>query len=241
MRKIRATTDLQRVNMSNELVGSRYRLSLSAQRVILALLSSIDRGDREFKTHTIRLIELCDMFAIPHGGQNYEDLRKAAISLVTSPIHIVGTGKASLTTAWLSCASVSEDGLTLELRFDPSLQPYLLELKGNFTKVEIEQVYQLKSVFSFRLYLLLKKHVGWNKVQAGTGFSIEIAVKNIRELLLLGEDKYKLFSDFRKGLIEPAVVEVTRSTNLKIVDVQYLKRGRNVDKIKFMVRVNDAK
>ena len=64
---------------------------------------------------------------------------------------------------------------------------------------------------------------------------IEYTLTNIKEYLLL-QDKYSVFKDFRKWVIEPVIKELREKELLGIYDVEYIKTGRKVTSIKFYVK-----
>ena len=64
---------------------------------------------------------------------------------------------------------------------------------------------------------------------------IEYTLTNIKEYLLL-QDKYSVFKDFRKWVIEPVIKELREKELLDIYDVEYIKTGRKVTSIKFYVK-----
>jgi len=65
---------------------------------------------------------------------------------------------------WISRASYfDEDTAMVYIRFDPSLKPYLIQLKREFTQASLSTVLPLKSVYAIRLYLLLKQYRGIGK------------------------------------------------------------------------------
>lgn len=86
----------------------------------------------------------------------------------------------------------------------------------------------LRATNAQRLYELLR-------IWTGTKEIIEYSLEEIKEYLLL-QDKYKVFSDFRKWVIEPAIKELKEKELLDIYNVEYIKTGRKVTSIKFYVK-----
>ena len=50
------------------------------------------------------------------------------------------------------------------------------------------------------------------------------------------QDKYKVFADFRKRIIESCIKELKEKELLDIYKVEYIKTGRKITSIKFYVK-----
>jgi plasmid replication initiation protein len=117
-----------------------------------------------------------------------------------------GEDDEELQVAWLSSAIYRPKSGFVELEFSPKLKPFLLHLKSHFTAYELGNIVTLKHIYSIRMYELLKQYekIGRRK------FSVE----NLRELLMLENDEYSQFSDFRKRVLKPAQDELTEKTDI---------------------------
>lgn len=70
----------------------------------------------------------------------------------------------------------------IDIRFDPFLRPYLLELKKEFTSYKLENVIKLKSSYAIRIYELLMQY---EKIRERT-----ILLSDLRKML--GAEMYIL-------------------------------------------------
>jgi plasmid replication initiation protein len=227
----------QIIRKSNELIEARYKLSIAEQRLVILLASEITPDDEDFKDYEIRVSDFAKMFELEASNSLYEKVQNAAESLVGKTIRL-RDNKVTEVTTWLSYIRY-EDGVgVVKLRFDKSLKPYLLQLKGHYTQYQLHHVVNFKSQYSMRLYELLKMDAF--KVKNGQ-FEKTIEVTELR--LMLGVDKkdYSLFSGLRQFVIQPATSEISDKTDLFINDVRYGKTGRKVTNITFVVGVRSER
>jgi plasmid replication initiation protein len=224
----------QVIRKSNELIEARYKLSLAEQRVVLLLASEISPNDEDFKDYEIRVADFAKMFGLEKCKAMYAEVEKAAESLLRETIKLKNNNIKELTN-WLSYVKYVEGSGVVQLRFDKSLKPYLLQLKGHYTQFQFNHVMSFKSQYSMRLYELLKMESF--KADKNGQFEKSIEISELRLILGIDKKDYPLFADFKKRAIEPAISEISDKTDLIIVDVRYGKTGRKVTNTTFMVGI----
>ena len=97
-----------------------------------------------------------------------------------------------------------------------------------FTPSNVTKYISLGATNAQRFYELLRMWTGSKTI-------IEYSVDEIKEYLML-QDKYKVFADFRKRIIESCIKELKEKELLDIYKVEYIKTGRKVTSIKFYVK-----
>jgi plasmid replication initiation protein len=200
------------------------------------LLAQIKPNDEDFKGYRIAVLDFAKIAGI-RPDNIYERLEATAQGLLSRTIKIKN-GKSFLMANWLSSAEYRHGSGYIELCFDPKLKPYLLQLQDHFTRLEVDKVLHFKSVYSVRLYELLKKEAQIvEKYQNKKHFEKEFSYIELREAFGIEKKEYKLFANFKKKTIEPAVTEIYDKTELNISDVKYGKTGRAVSKITFVVDI----
>ena len=100
--------------------------------------------------------------------------------------------------------------------------------KTGFTPTNVTKYISLGATNAQRLYELFRMWTGNKEV-------IEYSLEEIKEYLLL-DNKYNLFSNFRRRIIEPVITELKEKELLDIYKVEYIKTGRKVTSIKFYVK-----
>jgi plasmid replication initiation protein len=117
----------------------------------------------------------------------------------------------------------------MTLRFDKALKPYLLNLQANFTQYHLAAVANFKNSYSIRFYEFLKMRQNMGK---GGQFFVQYEIVELKEILGISVDEYNFFKDFRIRVIEPSLKEINTQTDLNIVQVDYIKKGRAIHSIK---------
>lgn len=212
------------VTKSNKLIEANYRLGAIEQKIILCLASNIQPTDSDFKTYTLPIKEFANLIGVK-GQHKYSDLRKITKELMQK-VFEVRIEKKVIQVAWLSYVAYNESEGTIDIRFDPFLRPYLLELKREFTSYKLENVVQLKSTYAIRIYELLKQY---EKIQERT-----FSLKDLRKLLG-AEDIYPAYGNFKQRVLIPAQKELKNKTDISF-DLEEIKTGRKVTKVKFIIQ-----
>lgn len=220
------------VRQSNQLIETAYRIAtVGESRLLRLLIAQIHPNDEDFKTYRISVSDFANAFGLsPTGGKVYETIDKAAQGLTHRPITI-RDGKSWLHTNWLSSSKYKNGEGYVELRFDANLKPYLLQLKGYYTQYKIEAISAFKSLYSIRIYELLKMEF-WKLDKEGH-FKKSFAYEELREKLGIEETEYSFFKDFRVKCIDIAVREINANPDIHITQVEYLKTERKISHIVF--------
>jgi plasmid replication initiation protein len=221
------------VRKHNDLIEAKYQLpNLQEQRIILMLLAQIKLNDEDFKCYRITVADFSEILGIRVDGM-YEELERTLKSLMSRIISI-RNGKSFLIMSWLSSAEYKSGSGYIELAFDPKLKPYLLQLKNHYTQYQLDAVLYFKSIYSIRLYELLKKE----SFKARNGyFDVYFEYEKLREHFGIGKKEYLKINNFKQKTIEPATREISDKTDLYINDVRYGKTGRKITNITFCVKI----
>lgn len=212
------------VTKSNLLIEANYRLGLVEQKIILCVASNIQPNDSDFKTYTFPIKEFHKLIGLK-GSPKYTELRKITKELMRKVFEVRVNNKV-VQVAWLSYVSYNEQEGTIDVRFDPFLRPFLLELKKNFTSYRLENVVKLKSSYAIRLYELLKQY---EKIRERM-FTLD-DLRNI----LGADDIYPAYGNFKQRILVPAQNELKDKTDIQF-DIAEYKTGRKVDRVKFIIR-----
>ncbi|MFK0573271.1 replication initiation protein [Endozoicomonas sp.] len=245
MARIMTDIDHIKITKANQVVEIKLlevgtRLKMRDQKVILAVVGQISPDDEDFKNYRITINELISLTGISKENL-YRDIHSICTCLTTSAITIKepSNPKGFLVTAWFSHAEyLPSDGL-VEFAISPKLKPYLLQMKSSFTTYHLNQVAQLKSTYSFRLYELFRQFLPLNGVNNGRQAAFrDITLKDLREYLGVEKGRYPKFYDFRRYVLERSQAELKLHTDL-MFDFNPVRKGRKVDSIKFKIGHNE--
>ena len=221
------TSKAKLVVRHNDLIEAKMDLSLVQMRIFLKTVSTIGRDDTDFKIYTLSISELLKEANVK--SQTWYSRLKDELEQL-SKIHLyIPTQTGYLFTHLFSSVEYKEG--TIELSFDPKLRPYLLQVKGNFTKYELQHAMQMKSVYSIRMYELLRQYVTFGKRK----FSVEY----LRDVLHL-QDKYKNFNGFKERVLEKAKQDCEKYSDITFT-YKLIYSGRSVSDVVCFIKRKDRK
>jgi len=212
---------------SNTLVEASYRLTAVEQKIILTLVSKIKKDDIEFQRYNFKISEFLELMDIKDQSK-YKHIPVIAEGLMKKVITIQ-EGNNILKVAWLSGVRVLRGEGIVEMEFSPYLKPYLLQLKKRFTSYKLQDVIQLKSAYSVRIYELLKQY----ETLGQRIFTID----ELRYILAIQENEYKLYHQFKQRILLHSQNEIKKKTDIAF-DFEEIKKKRKVVGIKFIVKSN---
>jgi plasmid replication initiation protein len=219
------------ISKSNDLIEARYKLSLNEQRLIILLISIIQPDDDDFHDYDLHVSEFAIMFGIECIKDIHARVEEAAKNLVGKRLDL-SIGKEKEYVAWFSHAKYIEGKGVINISFHKSLKPYLLQLKSRFTQYKINSIVKFKSSYSIRFYELLKSY---EYLGNGEGFYREFSLAELKSFLGVDEGEYKNFGHLKCRIIEPSVKEINSYSDIFISSVDYIKEGRAVKRLKFVV------
>ena len=223
---------------SNKLIEASYRLGMNEQRIILY---SICRCREEQKglfpdlPVTITADAFAKQFPSIGRGNVYQQLKDAMDALYerSVTIHDVDpdSGYARVKkTRWVSEAAYVDGAGNVQVIFTPEVIKYITRLEGTFTSYDLEKVGNMTSAYAVRIYEMLAQHrdIG-NRT---------LNLKWLREKLQIGPDEYKLTADFKKWVIEVAVDQINKHSDLT-VSYKPMKTGRAITDFAFKIKDKD--
>jgi len=217
------------VSKSNTLIEANSRLNLVEQKMLLCLASNIEPNDRDFKTYTFPIKQFHDLLGLS-GSTKYTELSKITKELLSKVIEI-RAGEELIQVSWLSSAIYNRNKGTIDMRFDPLLKPFLLELSSKFTSYRLANVVKLKSTYAIRIYELLKQY---EDLKERT-----ISLENLR-YYLDAMDVYPNYANFKQRVLKPSQKELNQKTDISF-EFEEIKLGRKVQKIRFIIRAQKKK
>ncbi len=209
---------------SNSLINASYSLTLAEKRIMLLMIVQIERDDADFKSYRINIKDFVDELGT-HAKNEYERAREITKSMMKRVLEIKEDTDI-LQVSLLSSARYFKGKGCVELKFDPSLKPYLLQLKECFTSYKLQNILSLRSVHTIRIYELLK--------QFETIGERTIEMEELKTVLGVSE-KYKLYGHFKERILVASQKELEEHTDISF-DFSEIKQGRKVDKIKFTIK-----
>ena len=219
-----------KVTQSNKLVEASHTLTLNEKRLILAAASLIDPRKPLPKDGylTIRADSFAEVFGLD-VRHAYEALNDAANRLFERDIRRYVKGKVVERMRWVFHVKYKEGQGCVELGFSPTVLPHLTMLNKEFTSYQLKQIGSLSSFYAVRLYELMSQFIKLKQR--------ECTLVQLREMLDLG-DKYPNVKDMRKRVLDPALAELNKSTDLAVL-AEPRRQGRKIVGFSFTITKND--
>jgi hypothetical protein len=214
------------VKIHNDLARAHWSTdSIWEIRIISVIASLVQDSDEGFYTYRVPL----SVFGSKSLGRNYEDIKKAVLSLVKKVVIIKGEGKDFMAyTIFDKCGC--EKGYLVAC-FHPDLKPFFQGLKKRFTLYRPDEILPLSSMYSQRLYMLLKS---WSSCTEMT-----MPIQELHETLSVPDSFRNKYADFRRKVLDRAREDIQKNTSLKFEWIP-VKAQRAISSIKFVFSAPDA-
>ena len=220
----------QLVYQGNPLIQSRKYFNTFGTRLFILGLMTINPHlskkdkyfDSEFPDVHISTKELTKLF----GNTAYlGNLEQECEKLFNSSIKLKYTDKSFILMHIFDVMKYrANDGLYI--KFDPKMKPYLLELiKGEYTAVNIEQIFRLTSTYAVRLIELCLQY---RNVSKGAVITRKFSLEELRFYLNVPDDSYVGRMDhFKKFVLDDPIAEMERITDFRMT-YRTEKEGRKI-------------
>ncbi len=232
------TKDL--VVKDNALINASYNLDTTEQRLILLAIvraREISKDVDANSTLEVHAQHYMKQFNVDRHAA-YEALKNAANSLFErkfsyKAIHEATQKGKIVKSRWVSRIAYVDSAGILELVFAPDVIPLITELEQSFTSYELKQISSLTSKYAIRLYELL---IQWRSV----GKTPVFLVDDFRFKLGLGSNEYKIMSNFKKKVLDAALIQINEKTDI-VASYEQHKSGRNITGFSFSFRPKKTK
>ena len=228
--------DKLKVTISNDLIVLPNKFSLNEYRLFLYGISLINPMDTntplEFE---ISLNDFAEMFNCKLDGL-YKDIKNDVLSRMFQRFI---TGKND---TWkerfhiLRKVSYCDNQSRIKIKFDEEIRPYIQNLSEKYTTFYLNQISEMKSIYSIILYQLCIERL---KANQGYPQSFYKTIDSIKSDLSLN-NKYNRYCDLKQRVLVRAISEVNEKTNINITYYE-IKKGRSVFQIKFIVKYKQWK
>lgn len=223
------------VVQSNDLICGKQNLKLNSAKLVRAAIMQIVPEDDELKPYIVTIKELAELLGIS-ASNLYRDVDELTDDIIKNPVFIKkisGHKVQWVKVPWVTrCEYNSDTGVAITLNHE--LKPFLIKLKEHYTQYSLDNVLNMKSEYSIRLFELLQEKIK-SKLIGRAGEYVEISVQELRECCGC-EDKYKSFNNFKTRVIDAACKEINELTLMR-VKYTYSKQGRTIVAIVFHVNM----
>ena len=225
---------------SNRLVEASYRLTLNELRIILYAISRCreeQRGLFPNEPVVITADAFAKQFPSIDKGHVYHQLKEAMDALNDRSVTLYetdeDTGKEQVSkTRWISKASYVDGAGRIKVVFTSDVIKYVTRLETEFTSYQLEKVGNMTSSYAVRIYELLAQHRDIGNRTLNMAW--------LRETFQIAPDEYKLTTNFIRKVIEVAVDQINKHSDLT-VSYKPVKTGRAITDFAFKIKDKERK
>jgi len=204
---------------SNSLIDLQTDLKLTQLKIFTKIIMhTVQEPQKEFCRFSIQ--ELMQEFHMTDS--NYTALKKATAEMIKAVILKNKDGEVQLPLF----TKVSYKGGIVDMYLHPELKPYILDIKQRYTKYFFKSITGLNSIYSMRLYELLKQY----EFRNSRSFKLE----DLRFLLNISTGKYAKYTDFRKRVILSSQKELQEKTDISF-EFTEIRERRKVVRLEFKI------
>ncbi len=250
---------------SNTMVSAKYKSNLLENKLYAVALTRIERN----KDRTLEAKMYPGELARMVSDKNHisRDLKKVAPRMVKH-VMVLEDDKGNFEAFAIVTNAVYEDGI-FTLKFNSALEKHILELEGNFTKLNYALTMSFESVNAFRLYelfkseyykaddngeLILEYNLAELKFTIGiansdneghlnrlSNMTGDIDWDELLDKLDKKDKKYNNSNDFKRWVLDPAKQELDEKADISFTYRDGVKKGNKLITIVFVIYKNTPK
>jgi hypothetical protein len=212
----------------NSLINARFLFGPLETRLFLHLLAQVGRHDTRF---SLCRVEVSDVVGATTSQNSYKLVREAVEKFATRTLTIEqlnaegrrGRQPDYVVLPLLSSAHYRGGKGVVEARFNDAVMPYLLELRDNFTKAQLNELLKLKNPYSQRMYWLMREYAAFGQRT--------LTLDALKSMFQLGPG-YDRWDNFKTRILERVQQEMA-ATDLPFT-YEVVKEGRHVKAVKLL-------
>ena len=228
---------MQVIAQSNELVRhARNKLTSQEQNIAYFLMSKVKPNDKDFMRVHFTVHEFCEVCGIESNGRSWRDIKASLKSLADKSAWGIGVdehGKYETLIRWVDTYKIHPNSGRMEAVLSQSIKPFLLNLigRGKYVQAELVIYLALKSVYSKRIYELLKSWIYMKPPQCYENHTVEYSLGELKELV--AAESYKLYGHFKTRVLDQAMKEINEVSDIQAGYEPMRTEGRAVSHIRF--------
>lgn len=211
------------IRKSNNLIESKYKLTMSESRIIDLALTKLETimcdknisaeevqkliNTSQFKEIEINVVEYKKEYNVK-ANNIYEELAKSTSRLQKRIISSFDVEKNKLTNRnWVITSVYNFDKCSISIQFHPDLIPDLLIFKGSYTKFDFNIKKHIKSPNADKLYEILNQYVN-------IGYRTFDSIEKFRFMMGIENDEYPSYANLKQKVIKPSLDQINKITDI---------------------------
>ena len=210
-------------------------LTVTEEKVLAYLISKIKPESTSLEPVEMDIKTFCEVCGLGKGSTDncYPQVKAAVDKLARRVMWLYDDATKSETTVrYIDRVTMYKRSGRIRISFDPMLEPYLINLAGNYFQFSYHNILAMSSKYSIQLYKLLKSYYFRYP-------SLRISIEELKASL--DATKYVKISHVKEKVIEPALHDINAYSDLSVT-VEYEKTGRSIAHVIFTMKsLEDSK
>lgn len=228
------------VKQGNALIDGSHTMTLSQKKLFLFMLAEVKRRGRR-KAYKVFVSDLLDIEMPKKRGRpskhslisEYQRADSILKSL-QKELATIPSGREDAPAKRLQLIGAVDYDPKARLGYfyfeiHPDLIPHLLDLEKRYTTYDIRNVLGCRSIYSIRLYEILRSFGGLGER--------EVELDTLKEMLGI-QKKYRLYGDVKRYVLLRAQRELKKVSDLYFTFKEQ-KKGRRIHSILFTIKLKD--
>ena len=221
----------QVIRQHNAITQARYDMSALEKNIFYLLLAQLRNDDRPTRVYKIAVKDLREWKGKDIDHTHFKHIAKRLLSRVLSiPLEKGEFFEVNL----VSSSEYLKGRGAIEIELSHKIRAFLVDLKRDFTSLELGQVLSLRSKYSKRIYEMLCQYRD-TKV-----FRVSVDELKCRLCLLdakTGVEKYPKFTWLKKYVLDAAQKELRQKSDITF-SYEAIKTGRKYTHLHFKIKAN---
>ena len=216
------------------LTHSASNLTLDELKLLRFIIMQTKKDDKELFEFELSAKDFAKVLEINIKTNDlYKRLQTMVKHLMQEVIYIGDdTNKKWVMFHWVDVCRYDNGKITIKI--SDELKPFLVELRGNFTRYQLSEIISFKSRYAIRLYEMLNSYMNENNLpHADVAIEISISVEELRKNTDT-VNKFERYSSFKKRVIDTALKEINAKSKYHVIATPY-KKGYAVAGFEFLI------
>lgn len=217
---------------NNMILRSASNLKMNELKLLRFFIMQTKRDDKELYSFSVNVKDLAKAIDISEKNLT-RDLSKMTKNLMKEVIEIDdGTKKRWKKFHWVDVCDY--DNGVLDIKISDELKPFLVGLRGSFTRYRLAEIINLHSMYAIKVYEALNAYMDDNnKPHADVATEIAISIDELRRITDTIE-KFERYSNFKAKVIDAALKEINEKSIYHVTATPY-KNGKMIAGFDFLI------
>ena len=221
------------VAMANKMIlHCACNLNLNELKLLRLIIMQTKKGDKEFFEFELSMKDFADILGVNVKSHNlYRNVDKMTTHIMQEVIAIYN-GDDFKKFHWVDYCEHGRGKIRIKIA--DALKPYLLNLRGSFTRYELDEIIKLNSVYAIRIYEILRSFMNDKDLPYADHNNVISINMDVLRKATGTEKKFERFSNFKAKVIDTAVNEINRCSKYHVTAEPY-KDGNKIVGFDFLI------